>query len=69
MHRLFFQLSADNQINSASYRDPYSANNLDNLNDISEENPSFLDFENNWVRTNGRTDGRTDPLLEMRGRI
>ena len=38
-----------------------------------EEKPSFLDFENNWLRTDRRTDrptdGRTDPLIEMRGRI
>ena len=42
-------------------------------NEIHEEEPSFLDFENNWLRTDGRTDGptdgRTDPLIEMRGRI
>ena len=53
--------------------------------EIHEEKPSFLDFENNWLRkdggtegrTDGRTDGptdrptegRTDPLIEMRGRI
>ena len=37
--------------------------------EIHEERPSFLDFENNWLRTDGRTDGRTDPLIEMRGRI
>ena len=45
--------------------------------EIHEEKPSFLDFENNWLRMNGRTDrptdqrtnGRTDPLIEMRGRI
>ena len=40
---------------------------------IHEEKPSFLDFENNWLRTDGRTDGltdgQTDPLIEMRGRI
>ena len=44
---------------------------------IHEEKPSFLDFENNWLRTDrptdqrtdGRTDGRTDPLIEMQGRI
>ena len=40
---------------------------------IHEEKPLFLDFENNWLRTDGRmdrrTDGRTDPLIEMRGRI
>ena len=40
---------------------------------IHEEKPSFLDFENNWLRTDGptdgRTDGRTDPHIEMRGRI
>ena len=27
---------------------------------IHEEKPSFLDFENNWLRTDGRTDRRTD---------
>ena len=27
---------------------------------IHEEKPSFLDFENNWLRTDGRTDGPTD---------
>ena len=41
--------------------------------DIYEEKRSFLDFENNWLPTDGptdgRTDGRTDPLIEMRGRI
>ena len=41
--------------------------------EIHEEKPSFLDFENNWLRTDGPTDGptdgRTDPLIEMRGRI
>ena len=39
---------------------------------IHEEKPSFLDFENNWFtdgQTDGRTDGRTDPLIEIRGRI
>ena len=44
---------------------------------IHEEKPSFLDFENNWLGTDRRTDGptdrptdgRTDPLIEMRGRI
>ena len=25
-----------------------------------EEKPSFLDFENNWLRTDGRTNGPTD---------
>ena len=29
-------------------------------NEIQEGKPSFLDFENNWLRTDGRTDGRTD---------
>jgi len=29
-------------------------------NEIHEEKPSFLDFENNWLRTDGRTDGPTD---------
>ena len=45
--------------------------------EIHEEKPSFLDFENNWLRTDrpsdrpndGWTDGRTDPLIEMRGHI
>ena len=27
---------------------------------IHEEKPSFLDFENNWLRTDQRTDRRTD---------
>ena len=27
---------------------------------IYKEKPSFLDFENNWLRTDGPTDGRTD---------
>ena len=45
--------------------------------EIREEKHSFLDFENNWLRTDGPTDGRTDrptdrrtdSLIEMRGRI
>ena len=41
--------------------------------EILKEKLSFLDFENNWLRTDGRidgrTDGQTDPLIEMRGRI
>ena len=28
--------------------------------EIHEERPSFLDFENNWLRTDRPTDGRTD---------
>ena len=48
--------------------------------DIHEEKPSFFNFENNCLPTDGRTDrrtdrptdrrtnGRTDPLTEMRGR-
>ena len=28
--------------------------------EIHEEKPTFLDFENNWLRTDGRTDGPTD---------
>ena len=28
--------------------------------EIHEEKPSFLDFENNWLRTDGRTDGSSD---------
>ena len=49
--------------------------------DKHEEKPSFLQFENNALRTDGRidrrtdgrtdrrTDGRTHALIEMRGRI
>ena len=41
--------------------------------EIQEEKSSFLDSKNNWLRTDGPsdrpTDGRTDPLIEMRGRI
>ena len=45
--------------------------------EIDGEKPSFLDFENNWLRMDGwtdgptnrptdrRTDGWTDPLIEM----
>ena len=36
---------------------------------IHKEKPSFLDFEKNWLRTDRRADGRTDPLIETRGRI
>ena len=32
--------------------------------EMHEEKPSFLDFENNWLRTDGPTDRRTDPLIE-----
>ena len=28
--------------------------------EMQEEKPSFLDFENNWLWTDGRTYGRTD---------
>ena len=28
--------------------------------DIHEEKPSFLDFENNWLRTDRRTDRQTN---------
>ena len=28
--------------------------------EIHKEKPSFLDFENNWLRTDRRTDGPTD---------
>ena len=42
---------------------------------IHEEKPSFLDFENNWLQTDGPTDRRTgqwtdqriDPIIDMRG--
>ena len=27
--------------------------------EMQEEKPSFLDFENNWLRTDGPTDGQT----------
>ena len=36
---------------------------------IQEEKPSFFNFENNWLRTDRRTDGRTDPFIDVRGRI
>ena len=35
---------------------------LDVPNDIVGETPSFLDFENNWLPTDRRTDGLTDGL-------
>ena len=36
-------------------------------NEILKEKPSFLDFENNWLRTDEPTDGPTDgqTLLKM----
>ncbi len=42
--------------------------------EIHEGKPSFLDFENNWLQTadgptDGPTNGRADPLIEMQGRI
>ena len=41
--------------------------------EIHEEKPSFLEFKKNALRTDqptdGWTDGRTDPLIEMRGPI
>ena len=39
------------------------------LDDIHEEKPSFLDLKKNALPTDQPTDGRTDPLIEMRGRI
>ena len=33
---------------------------LDFPNEIHKEKPTLLDFENNWLPTDGRTDGRTD---------
>ena len=41
---------------------------LDLPDDILEEKPSFFNFEKSLV-TDGPTDGRRDPLIEMRGRI
>ena len=44
--------------------------NLDTLNDLCEENPSFLDSEIKLPMdgpTDGRIDGRTNPLIEIRG--
>ena len=35
---------------------------------IHEEKPSFLQFKKNALPTDRPTDGRTDPLKEMRGR-
>ena len=37
--------------------------------DIHEEKPLFLQFKKNALPTNQPTDGRTDPLIEMQGRI
>ena len=37
-----------------------SAMFVDFPDEIHKEKPSFLDFENNWLPTDGRTDGRTD---------
>ena len=40
--------------------------------DIHEEKPSFLQFKKKRITdqpTDRQTDGRTDPLIEMRGRI
>ena len=40
--------------------------------DIHEEKPSFLQFKKKRIThgpTDRPTDGRTDPLIEMRGRI
>ena len=34
--------------------------------EIHEEKPSFLDFENNWLPTDGRTDGWTDGRTDGR---
>ena len=34
--------------------------------DIHEEKPSFFDFENNWLPTDGPTDGRTDGPTDRR---
>ena len=47
------------------------------LDNLQQEKASIFNFENNWLPTDGRTDGRTDrptdgrtdPLIEMRGRI
>ena len=33
---------------------------------IHEEKPSFLDLENNWLRTERRTDGWTDARTDRR---
>ena len=33
--------------------------------EIHEEKPSFLDFKNNWLRTNGRTDRPTDGQTQL----
>ena len=35
--------------------------------EIHEEKPSFLDFENNWLRTDRRTDGPTDGRTDRPG--
>ena len=46
---------------------------LDPPNDFCDENPSFRakkkDWLVNWLRTDRGIDGRTSPLIEMRGLI
>ena len=61
---LFFQLNSriDGPTNSPTFL--YRCNSTF-PDEIHDEKTSFLDFENNWLWT----DGRTDPLIEMRGRI
>ena len=76
---LFFQLFTDRRTDQQSYL-PVEMQFfifmlfLDLPDDIREEKPLFLQFKKTHYQptnrpTDGRMDGRTDPLIEMRGRI
>ena len=61
----FFQLLKDRPTDQQTYfpiEMPFyiSVMFLGFPNEILEEKPLFLDFENNWLRTDRRTDGPTD---------
>ena len=49
----------DKPTDISSYRDAI-LHFCDVPDNIQEEKPSFFNFENNWLRTDGRTDGPTD---------
>ena len=69
---LFFQHNSkiDGQTNRHTFLQFYiSVMFLDLPDDIQEEKPSFLQSKKNSLPTDGPTDGRTDPLIEMGGRI
>ena len=58
----FYHGQMDGPAGILSYRDAFyiSVMLLEISDEMHEEKPSFLDFENNWLRTDGRTVGRTD---------